>query len=65
MIVNEPHFFMTGMKSPFTRPSSPVFDAGSPLSPTSPVGLKPEEMLINLQILAFAEHGVGSELAAL
>jgi len=65
MITAEPHFFMTGMKSPFTRPSSPSFTNGTPTSPLSPNNFTPEELLISLQILAFAEHGVGSELEAL
>ena len=68
-------FFLPGLRSPFTRPSSPILDLVSRLSPLPPdISSDPpspldqidaKQLLISLQISAFAEHGVGSELEAL
>ena len=53
---------VSGIASPISHPSTPV--SSSTPSPTSPIK-DHLPMLMELQILAFAEHGIGSELESL
>jgi hypothetical protein len=64
----DPQFFISGIQTPTTHPSSPAVTR--PPSPSSPSSLdeqqaSPQQLLMELQILAFAESGIGSELDAL
>lgn len=73
----DPQFFISGIHSPFTRPASPKTPSPGVSSPgiespydvrSSEAGLARDEiehMLIKLQILAFAEQGIGNELESL
>jgi hypothetical protein len=61
----DPHLFLTGMngaQSPYTRPSSPA--EISPMSPGNN-GICSDKLLMELQMFAFSEHGIGSELESL
>jgi len=71
-IMNDPNTFISGILSPSTprsasNGSTPSRNSSS-TSPTSfisesdPLG---EQLLIQLQLLAFSEHGIGSELEEL
>lgn len=62
----DPHLFLRGMQSPYTHPSSPVDDEINPLSPSPGKNdILNDKMLMQLQLLAFSEHGIGSELESL
>ncbi|WVF70619.1 AMP deaminase [Kwoniella sp. CBS 6097] len=62
----DPQLFIQNISSPLTHPSSPSVTA-----PTTPMidgdasKLDPHELLMQIQILAFAEQGIGSELEEL
>ncbi|WVQ85606.1 AMP deaminase [Cryptococcus sp. DSM 104549] len=68
----DPHLFISGLPSPFTRPSSPNRLSPDGRSPNATMPSTPldengdaEQLLMKLQILAFAEGGIGSELEQL
>lgn len=73
----DPQFFISGIHSPFTRPTSPKTPSPRVSSSgiESPYGVRSfeaglardeiEHMLIKLQILAFSEQGIGNELESL
>ncbi|RSH92906.1 AMP deaminase [Saitozyma podzolica] len=58
----DPNLFIPGVSTPSTHPSSPVASRSNSPKPDGP---NPEQLLMELQILAFAESGIGSELDAL
>ncbi|KAK4687094.1 AMP deaminase, partial [Tremellales sp. Uapishka_1] len=61
----DPQRFIAGLQTPFTQPSSPAFTRSNSPSPVSPEQLNHEKLLMELQMLAFSEHGIGSELEQL
>ncbi|RXK42472.1 AMP deaminase [Tremella mesenterica] len=66
----DPHLFLAPL-TPNTcpaTPTSPTGDAFSPLGDMSPdldTSLPPEQLLMQIQMIAFAEQGIGSELEML
>lgn len=70
--MNDPNTFMTGIRTPMT-PYSVSSGGSSPTKVTicSPSSSTPEsdplgdQLLMQLQLLAFSEHGIGSELEEL
>lgn len=70
--MNDPNTFMTGIRTPMTpyslssggcSPTKATFSSPSRSTPESdPLG---DQLLMQLQLLAFSEHGIGSELEEL
>ena len=73
LVMLDPNLFLNGARSPmspssprspgFSSPSRSDSSASSPPSPQTPQ--LQEQLLMQLQLLAFAEHGIGSELEEL
>jgi hypothetical protein len=71
--MNDPNTFMTGIRTPMTPQSTQSGGSSSPNRPeissltssaseSDPLG---DQLLMQLQLLAFSEHGIGSELEEL
>jgi hypothetical protein len=70
--MNDPNHFISGILTPSTpRPASSGSSSSnhsistSPTTPTSETDPLGDQLLIQLQLLAFSEHGIGSELEEL
>nr|XP_019015072.1 AMP deaminase [Kwoniella pini CBS 10737]OCF53853.1 AMP deaminase [Kwoniella pini CBS 10737] len=64
MILNDPELFLSCLRSPYTKPSSPDI-LTSALHDGVSDNVGQEQLLMQIQILAFAEQGIGSELEQL
>ena len=65
MTMIDPHLFIAPL-TPATCPTSPIDDT-SPASLWSPLdtSVPPDQLLMQIQMVAFAEQGIGSELEML
>ncbi|WWC99694.1 AMP deaminase [Kwoniella sp. B9012] len=64
--LTDPDLFLGNIRSPLTKPSTPIASIPStPVNEASGEVLDAKELLMQMQILAFAEQGIGSELEQL